>query len=254
MEEEDEVLAEGVLEEGEIAEEALDRRRVEYLRPGGRIGGNIQSWLLTIGTHKKPLDEREWHLLRDSLVDAIHRIVSNPLFKNQIVYRFEAGRGRSAAGNQPFFAEQFRTDDNLQITAEDIKYVVERGSKQGRIDAHILYTVEFNDHYLQIDHIRLQELVDDELATENLKFQSLGVKSSKIPTALAWCEPKVYTSFRSLGRTMRQGAEYYIRKNLESTNPSKKKLYLSEADALRTFAVGGEVIPHHGARDILALV
>ena len=73
----DEVLAQGQLEEGEVAEgmlaqleEGVRRRRVERVEPGQPVGPNIQSWLLTIGTHKKPTDEREWDLLRESLAQA----------------------------------------------------------------------------------------------------------------------------------------------------------------------------------------
>ena len=220
-------------------------RRIERVENGQELRGNSKSWLLTIATHKKPYDEREWDLLRESLARAIYRILEDEDFRKKIVFRFVPGRGAAKDGNQPFFDEAMRTDDNLQIISEDVKFCVERGEKQNRIDAHILYTVTHGRMKLQIDHLRLAELVDAELEIENKMFVDMSIKSSRRNQPLAWCKPSVYTSFRHIGDLRLLDAELYIRKNLESGK--RRNLYSSEADLLRTL-VTAPVFPGVGKR------
>lgn len=210
----------------------LRQRRVQRVEVGQALQGNTKSWLLTIATHKKPYDEREWELLRESLARAIYRVVEDADFRKKILFRFVEGRGKASEGNQPFFPEAMRTDENLQVEAEDIKFCVERGEKQKRIDGHILYTVTHRQNLLQVDHLRLAELIDAELAAENQYFKESFIKSSRRNQPLAWCKPSVYTSFRHMGDLRLLDAELYIRKNLESG--TRRNLYSSEIESLRS--------------------
>lgn len=173
-----------------------------------RIGVvNRSSWLITVGTHKKPYNNTELLLLDTSLRAVMDRVLSRPDFANQFLMPVRQINGKHVAME----GDNWRTDDELQIMSQKATYTVEVGTKQGRIDAHVIYEVKHRTR-LQFDHRRFGAVVDEELEEENLAWERDGVMSRRDSQPLRWAAPSVYTSFRLLGKINQVDALAYLQK------------------------------------------
>jgi hypothetical protein len=118
--------------------------------PRGRMLANRSTWLVNIGTHKKPFDEREWDILRNSLTEAIEAILNDPQFPLRCLtpMRIDEVTGRIRPPRYPEFLNLRDYGIDYPIVAE---FVIERGARQGRVDAHIILEVSHSDTRLQFN-------------------------------------------------------------------------------------------------------
>lgn len=189
-------------------------RNMNILRPGDpareRLAFNDSTWLINIGTHKLPDSDDEFEILRVSLSDAIERVLTGEDF---IKCFFKFQKRADGSTNRDIQREEFRTYTYLGISRDNMfaTYQVERGTKTGRVDAHIIVKVYHADR-VQFDNNRFQELLDEELLAENRKFAGVPLYTRFPDKPLKWAEPKLYVSFRLLGRTLLGNALTYIDK------------------------------------------
>lgn len=197
--------AETETDEENIAEPAPVR-----VRRNADRGYNSSTWLINIGTHKKPFDEEEYHLLDASLENAIEQTLQDPMFYRIAYYAVGTGTGFITKLKDPVFRNQV----NLRILSQKAHYNIERGGKQGRIDAHIILSVKHERH-IQFDHNSFQSLLDSYLERENERFIAERVMSRRNPSVpLRWAEPNLYVSFRRIGgHTMRDTTTYINKAN-----------------------------------------
>lgn len=193
---------------------------VRYLNnnPGGqRLINNRSTWMINIGTHKKPYSDREWHLLRESLRESIERILLDPEFPTKCLFLVSRS---SRSGNvtrldNPIFR------DNLNaygINCMVSEFVIERGAKQGRIDSHILLEVVHSNTYLQFDNRAFKTLLKEELEKENLAFVASGIETddpNKSERILEWAGGDPYVTFSSVGKQHTSRAQEYLLKNVD---------------------------------------
>ncbi len=175
---------------------------------------NTSIWLINIGTHKKPGNVQEFEILRESLGDAIIRVTND---STKLITCFMPVIG--PRGNVDVLKEPaFRIDEFLKIREIESEYEVELGAKQGRIDAHIVMTVHHGGK-IQFDHHTFQELLDEELITENNTFIDNNIRSNSSAgyTHLKWAEPNLYVSFRMVGKIARRGVFEYVTKSQYTT-------------------------------------
>lgn len=199
---------------------------MNILRPGqaerDRLGTNESTWLVNIGTHKLPDSDEEFVILRESLTNALERVLSS----EQIVQCFFIF-DKSADGriNQNIRRMEFRTFNSLGIPRGEMvaTFQVERGTKTGRIDAHIIMKVPHRNK-IQFDNNRFQELLDQELLVENRRFAAAGMFTKFPDKPLKWADPKLYVSFRLLGRTLLQNALNYIDKQQQQQITEAERL------------------------------
>ena len=203
------------------------------IRNAAHTDNNIQNtstWLINIGTHKKPINEEEAAVLRDSLQRSLQRVLARPDFEYACFYPVHrTADGRTVRLNGPEY-EGMRNPDVLKITRIDADFVVERGTRTGRFDAHILRRVEHEDSRIQVDHNRIGAFLDEELERENQRFREqplARIYEDGTFEYISWAAPSVYTSFRSVGRSNAADAAVYIRKNTD------RAVRPEEQDALR---------------------
>jgi hypothetical protein len=219
-------------------------------RPVGRANPlqNRSTWMINIGTHKKPNDEEEFRVLRDSLLQAIGRMLDRPDFDTQCFYAV-SGRGRDLVKHDALWE---RTRANLKISRIFAEYAIERGSRTGRIDAHIIISVKHNDSKIQIDHRRIGQLLDEELDRENDYFvmaQTRSTDPTKAGEFLKWAEPNLYTSYSALGHQNVADANVYIRKQ-----NSDRVVYPEQENALNKMAIDFILSNDYGLRDPVTLM
>jgi hypothetical protein len=185
---------------GDWVQPAINIRNLRVQVPYNRI--NRSSWFITIGTHKKPASEREFEILRVDLEEVLNEVLTDPTFANWVLYNMgrNAETGRWHETNK---ANWMRTDRELKIVNQSAEFIVERGQKQGRIDAHILWDVEHVDTRLQFDNKVFQDLINDAIAARNVSFQQRNIMSddpAKAGRTLEWANPPVYVWWRAVAR------------------------------------------------------
>jgi len=184
------------------------------------VPSRISSWMITIGTHTKPYGGREgsdWQRLEESLNQVIHRIFqTRPTLIDEIFYKVRTAQIEGARRVTMRDPDQTGVNDGvISLTAHS---AIELGERQRRIDAHIIIRVKHRLH-LQIDHNRLGEIFDQELARENTWFEGAIYYTENPATParlLRWANPSVYVSFRSLGHIDLMSAARYIGKQRKS--------------------------------------
>lgn len=189
---------------------------------------NQSTWLINIGTHKKPINIEEEQVLRASLERALRRVLNRPEFATECFYPVVRIDGQTVQRTQPWY----RTQSNLKISNIQADFVVETGTRTGRLDAHILLRVDHRDSRIQVDHRRIGSMLDEELEIENQRFVADRVYRIYTDTGhyepVSWARPSVYTSFRSVGQSNAADAALYIRK----TNDPERPVPPVETDAL----------------------
>lgn len=210
---------------------------MNVLNPGTyaaeRLRINDSTWLVNIGTHKLPADDDEFVVLRESLNRALTRLLES----EQIVecfFRYE--RLRDGRANEHVRRPEFRNRRFLGIVegGMEARFEIERGTRTGRIDAHVVMRV-YHTNRIQFDNNRFQELLDEELLVENRIFADENRYTRFPDKPLRWADPKLYVSFRLLGRTLLQNAMHYIEKQ---QNPNRRGLDESERAAIEVLASG----------------
>lgn len=209
-----------------------DIPRMLFLNPAQEA--NKSSWLINVGTHKKPADEQEFHILRASLSESIKRVLARDDFATKCYYAVvkPAGGGAVTAYTDPVY----RTQNWLKILSQKASFVVEIGSTQGRVDAHIMITVTHRSR-LQFDHNAFQRLLDDELESENDMFALREIPNKNPRRAAAgpwlrWAEPNLYVSFRTIGKINLLDAHRYMNKVFKTpAYPDDERAFYSLAQA-----------------------
>lgn len=210
-----------------------ERTQIRYAAPNQSIGylPNRSTWMINIGTHKKPFDIVEEQQLRDSLYRVLHNVLFDEEFCEKCLYTVEKVNGRLVKHTEL----HMRREDLFQISRENFEFVIEKGEKLGRIDAHVIYDLDHASSKLQFDHKAFAEMIDEQLEDENAFFESAGIKSrdpANGGTPLKWANPSVYTSYTPLGFTNVGAARIYIRKSLVHQNPDNR--YSGVKDAMES--------------------
>jgi len=185
---------------------------------------NRSTWMINIGTHRKPFDDPEEELLKRSLKEALDRVLKDPEFMTKCLYPVEKKDGKLVKHTELFY----RTKEQLKVTKQVAEVAIESGTKTGRLDAHVIYDVEHSDSKIQFDHIGFGELLDRELEVENEMFKFRRIYSSdptKPKEFVRWANPSVYVSFNSLGISYVSQARIYLRKQVK---------HPQQIDALKT--------------------
>lgn len=186
-------------------------RNLRLAPPVNRV--KRSGWFITVGTHKKPASDREFMILRDSLEKVLNKMLSDPTFPNFVFFNMEQRGGVWVESNK---SDLFRTDEDLRIISKKAEFVVEKGKKQGRIDAHILYEIEHMETRLQFDNHAFQEMLDAELNGENALFAIERVMTddiSKTGQYLRWANPPLYVFWRMTAHNDNNPLIRYMVKN-----------------------------------------
>lgn len=196
-----------------------ERTQIRYVAPGQAMGylPNRSTWMINIGTHKKPFDMVEEQQLRDSLYRVLHSVLFDEEFAEKCLYTVEKVNGRLVKHTEL----HMRREDLFQISKENFEFVIEKGEKSGRIDAHVIYDLEHGNSRLQFDHVAFASMIDEEMEKENQYFKSANVMSRDPQNQgqpIRWANPSVYTSYSPLGFTNIGAARVYIRKTLLHQN------------------------------------
>lgn len=190
----------------------MEDTTVHWVRRGD-IGTPISSrstWMINIGTHKKPANDQEREILQESLASAIRRVFSRETLNSDLFYPAPR-RGSSRLDHKAFYDPVFRNARSLPVTRKRVRFAIEGGGVGGRVDAHILLDVEHEAvNGIRLDREAVQVLLDEELEEENRNFQERGVMSGD--TFLRWAAPKLYVSFRLIGAVEGRNTENYIKK------------------------------------------
>lgn len=178
-----------------VEEEDIDANRLN----------NRSTFMITINTHTKPQTQGEFNIYKKSLRDAVYRILTRENIHKEVLYQIATSGSRGGS--------QFKLPgDNIQLVKKPVaRFSIERGTKQKRIDSHILMDFEHRDK-IQFNCKAFGELVDMELAEENENFERFSIRKEKGYGNLKWADPKVYCSVRLIGKIMAQEAENYIGK------------------------------------------
>lgn len=158
------------------------------------------TWMINIGTHRKPWDDHEYQLYRDSLYRVLARMFDDPNHRTRFYYPVR----QMPNGDFLMLTEQ---RDTMELGEEEVNVIVERGTVTGRIDAHALVTIEHTGPLIRFDHNNFADDLQFELDLENGFFSTdetpifartrPGYQNEKI----SWpTEGRPYVSFRSIAR------------------------------------------------------
>jgi hypothetical protein len=116
----------------------------------------------------------------------------------------------------------FRTTDSLGVDSMVADYQVERGARQGRVDAHILLEVVHSNTRLQFDFKQFAEELNEELEVENMSFAASDITTddpAKPGQHLQWANGNLFVSFNRLGNSLASTAQAYL---LKQTDPQTR--------------------------------
>lgn len=207
------------------------------------------TWLINIGTHRKPYDDDEYETYKESLYQAIQRMFDNEIEPHRMRFYYPV---RKVGNGWIEFTDQ---RDTLEIGNEDVDVVVERGTITGRIDAHLLLTVEHTGPLIRFDHKEFARMLQTELEFENAFMQgdTTGVYTRKEPgyqhENIQWPTNGVpYVSFRLISNFNNFQTIAYITKQHQGV-----QIYDNEFNALNNL-VGGvrDRVRTRGSRNQLA--
>ena len=190
---------------------------------------NTSTWMLNIGTHRKPYNDAELQFYAESLRVAIQKIFDDEDNLTEMFYRVApvAGNPRTF---QHLTTPAFRTRDILGINSVDWTTVIETGSKTGRIDAHILLHVIHSTTLIRVDINNFADLLQEALGEENETFANLQLmreEPGQQHKPLAWpIEGRPYVSFSSISRFNESATVAYMTKQYKG-----KRIFDEEANA-----------------------
>lgn len=192
---------------------------------------NTSTWMLNIGTHRKPYNDDELQFYAESLRRAIENVFDDEDNLSEMYYRVTTS-GTEPRTFQTLTAPALRTRQMLGIDSVDWTSVVETGSKTGRIDAHILLHVIHSNTLIRVDINNFADLLQEALMEENETFANLNLmrqEPGQHHKPLAWpAEGRPYVSFRSIGRFNEEATVAYMTKQF------KARIFPEEFDALTT--------------------
>lgn len=200
---------------------------------------NRSTWMINIGTHKKPYSDREWDYLRESLRDAIERVLHDENVSSNLFFpvRRDDTTGKMVRDDANLFR---RNPAYLGINGRPVAdFVIERGSKQGRVDAHILIEVVHSNTFIQFDVAAMADLLGIELQLENVSFAAAPILSDdpkKPNQPIQWADGKLYVTYTSIGKTHASNAHVYLLKQTDNQSVEAADLMMdrvrTEADIL----------------------
>lgn len=196
-----------------------------------RLRANTSTWMLNIGTHRKPFNDSELQRYAESLRSAIEKVFDDEDNLTEMFYRVAPVAGSNPRTFQHLTTPVFRTREILGINSIDWTSVVETGSKTGRIDSHILLHVIHSNTLIRVDIKNFADLLQEALEEENEEFENLRIMQEDPlhqHEPLAWPkEGRPFVSFSSICRFNESGTLAYMTKQYRG-----QRIYDEEANAL----------------------
>ena len=191
------------------------------------------TWMLNIGTHRKPYDDAEYQLYFDSLDNALSNLFANDDWATDFLYAIRIDPATERVTELD--ALPWRNNDVMKIVDFNGDAVIERG-KMGRIDAHILLHVIHKDSLLRVDINNFADTLQAELEDQNEKMAAnIGIYHRRKPgyeqEPLQWpTEGRPYVTFSLIFRFNDSFATAYMAKQFYRNGRN----YPGEQTALNT--------------------